>query len=70
MIKAYKGGCIVWHIRPVFILNENDPIVTKTASHIAAALYKPEPPSPRLATGRRRRYPARSNGGRRGAPMV
>ncbi|MBG0824881.1 DNRLRE domain-containing protein [Planomonospora sp. ID91781] len=51
VIRAYTGGCIVWHIRPIFVLDENDPLVTKTASHIAQALHDPQSTIPKAGNG-------------------
>ncbi|WP_326634818.1 DNRLRE domain-containing protein [Nonomuraea fuscirosea] len=57
VIKSYKGGCIVWHIRPIFMLDENDDLVTKSASHIAAALYNPQTTIPKAGNGVPKKIP-------------
>ncbi|GGO24523.1 hypothetical protein GCM10010116_49340 [Microbispora rosea subsp. aerata] len=50
-ITAYQGGCVIGSIRPVFILDGNDPKVDESADHWYAALYHPDLTYPRKLSG-------------------
>ncbi|MER5262745.1 LamG-like jellyroll fold domain-containing protein [Actinosynnema sp. NPDC002837] len=58
-LKDYKGGCVVWSVRPVFVLdgNANDGKAKKTAEHIWTALHDPQNTDPKAPSGQTKRIP-------------
>ncbi|MEV4629495.1 LamG-like jellyroll fold domain-containing protein [Micromonospora sp. NPDC049523] len=58
--KGYKGGCVVWSVRPTWVLNGNEEKSEQTAEHIWGALYDPQTTTP-LAPGKIKRIPGKIN---------
>lgn len=58
--KGYKGGCVTWSVRPVWILDGNEVKSEETAAHIWKALYDPQKTTP-LAPGQTKRIPGKIN---------
>ncbi|WP_327045244.1 DUF4082 domain-containing protein [Microbispora sp. NBC_01189] len=69
-ITSYTGGCVVWSMRPVFVLDQNDSKVDESASHILKALYDSQKTVPVPSPGVSKTVPGLFNPSNKGCSGV